>query len=310
MLLKFFPTIFIVVSVNTLQDGLQLSTNDVVNLYSPLVRFHREELFFPDSADYIFHLSTKHHCSNDYGICSSDVENDFEIKNWINIPNHLYPGNLTRAQVYVYRKPSSENTVDFVHFLFYPFNGPVYIKAGCGLIRVKNGRMFRIGLHEGDWEHFTLRINIQSGEPEMVFLSQHGGGYWVPYDQLDEDLYGRKIIYSAKYSHAFYHTKAKHHWCRPFEKNILFCQMIADLVDETDQIDEERAFQPWLNFKEISHNSTNVAATFNGRWGRYEQLEEKLAFRDISRISRGPTGPNLKTTWFGLDHEVKPLCKH
>lgn len=60
-----------------------------------------------------------------------------------------------------------------------------------------------LAIHEGDWENITLKLNGDSTQIEMAYLSAHGQGNWLPPSALR--MKGRRpLIYSALNSHALY----------------------------------------------------------------------------------------------------------
>lgn len=59
-----------------------------------------------------------------------------------------------------------------------------------------------MGLHEGDWEHITVRVTPDGNSVEEVYFSQHADGGWTK--NFDTVAGGRPIAYVAKHSHAMY----------------------------------------------------------------------------------------------------------
>jgi len=68
---------------------------------------------------------------------------------------------------------------------------------------------FRFGEHTGDWEHVALHINNYSSSVDSVFLSQHGKGQWLRYEEMEMQA-GRPRVYASLHGHANYATPGDH----------------------------------------------------------------------------------------------------
>lgn len=95
------------------------------------------------------------------------------------------------------------NWWDFQYMFFFPFSGNPDIP------HVRD-----VGAHEGDWEHITVRVNMDDWLIKGVYFAVHETGYWadVPTtsDPRNEETkyrinaQGQPIVYSAWHTHATY----------------------------------------------------------------------------------------------------------
>ena len=60
-----------------------------------------------------------------------------------------------------------------------------------------------LAIHEGDWEHLSIRLTEDLKSISEVYFSQHNGGIWLPVESV-ELSHDRPITYAALNSHANY----------------------------------------------------------------------------------------------------------
>jgi len=86
-----------------------------------------------------------------------------------------------------------------------------------------------LGMHEGDWEHITVVVNLKESKIEAVYYSAHyGEGQWtLPkgssdplYAQFSTDSSGRPKVYVARESHAAYPDPGEHPRCQGFANDL------------------------------------------------------------------------------------------
>jgi hypothetical protein len=100
----------------------------------------------------------------------------------------------------------SGSYIDLKFYMFYAINGFQTFQAGIIVNFKTEPYLFNwanFALHEGDWEHVTVRISEDTTRLLGVFYSQHGNAQWVPNPSLDGT---HPVVYSAWDSHANYPT--------------------------------------------------------------------------------------------------------
>jgi hypothetical protein len=119
----------------------------------------------------------------------------------------LLPGHPDDAPFYVHAKfIPAENATDLVFWIFYPYNGAGVLKLETpGLDRRVD--LAPLGVHEGDWEHFLIRVDNDTRRPVKLYLSAHDGGEWIDVSELSRDpATGRMVLYASRHGHATYNT--------------------------------------------------------------------------------------------------------
>jgi hypothetical protein len=114
-------------------------------------------------------------------------------------------GQMDQAPFYVHAKfRPADNITELVFWGFYPYNGPGTLKldvAGSA----GYSSLDPLGVHQGDWEHFTIAVDNDSLKPVQVYLSAHDGGDWFDFDSTEIDKStGRHILYASRNGHAAY----------------------------------------------------------------------------------------------------------
>ncbi len=169
-------------------------------------------------------------------------------------------GDPKNAKVYINVKVGKETT-DLQYWFLYAFNGPgsVYFATGNALPKVlpafltlnqlkktysspnKPIQLQTLGIHEGDWEHLTVRISNVDGQripDKAVFMSAHGDGGWYPERSvLAPDLKGkgsRIWAFASKNGHALFTTPDVHLYSQ-FKSPITGLAVFA-LVNDTSKL--------------------------------------------------------------------------
>jgi hypothetical protein len=117
----------------------------------------------------------------------------------------LLPGHPQDAPFYIHAKFNpAENATDLIFWAFYPYNGAGLLKLDTpGLNRRVD--LQPLGVHEGDWEHFLLRVDNDSGQSVKTYLSEHDSGAWEDISVLERDKpTGRLVFYISRHGHACY----------------------------------------------------------------------------------------------------------
>ncbi|MDN5284655.1 MAG: hypothetical protein JWR38_929 [Mucilaginibacter sp.] len=198
--------------------------------------------------------STKHDC--DYTLKIPDADQD-----------KVRPGAPDKAPLYVHAKfIPEENSTDLIFWIFCPYNGP-----GTLSISGKENVLGQLGVHEGDLEHFLIRIDNDSLQLTKVYLSQHDSGGWFTPAQLEIDPDSKRVIlYTSRNGHAFYTSESSN-------ANTLFETTIitVSLVNRTTKGTSINVWEPG-RFSLISAGflGSDVPQEakwleFPWRWGRY-----------------------------------------
>ena len=130
--------------------------------------------------------------------------NDFETGEPI-VPGTAAGWGKSNAPVYV-KTIDAGAYIDLKFYMFYAINGFQTFQAGIIVNFKTQPYLFdwaNFALHQGDWEHVTVRISKDTTKLLGVFYSQHGKAQWVANPSLDGT---HPIVYSAWDSHANYPT--------------------------------------------------------------------------------------------------------
>jgi hypothetical protein len=126
--------------------------------------------------------------------------NDFETGDPI-VPAAAAGWGQSNAPIYV-KTIDYGSYIDIKYYMFYGINGFQTFQAGIIVNLKTQPYLFdwaNFALHQGDWEHVTVRISEDTTRLLGVFYSQHGNAAWVPNPQLDGT---HPVVYSAWNSHA------------------------------------------------------------------------------------------------------------
>ena len=177
----------------------------------------------------------------------------------------------TNSYLNIRRVKEGHNWWDFQYLFFYPYNGKLKLDGILGNV-VKGGK------HEGDFEHITIRFNMNTSKIVAVYYSVHGQkeGSWLVPGQFKMNSFGQPIVYSAKDSHACYASVGRHKRNRglpdDYTKNGgAFWDCRKKLI-YVGTINQPIAGQEWIGY--------------TGQWG------------EGGVISSGPGGPGSFLSWW------------
>ncbi|KAL3155815.1 hypothetical protein ABBQ32_012827 [Trebouxia sp. C0010 RCD-2024] len=109
----------------------------------------------------------------------------------------------------VLNKEACVEAVEINYLTFYAFNGPYTI----GVFPLA----FEAGAHDGDWEHFTVRLDANAANMVGCYFHAHRpqDGQWLPADAMPKTESGQPIAYVAKGAHGLYTSPGVHRraWC-------------------------------------------------------------------------------------------------
>lgn len=292
--------------------------------YSPIVYFHPDEEYLPSSLKWFFEngalLYTKGAESNPIPITPPAGSNlpqggSNDGAYWIGQPSNesFRKGNLASVECYVHVKPMFGGTfTDLAIWMFYPFNGAA--RANVAGLTIPLGK---IGEHQGDWEHVTLRISNFSGELRSVYLSTHSNGIWasVPELEYQSSSSNKPVVYSSLHGHALY------------PKAGLVLQGSGAIGLRNDTAKSNKVMDSGVSFEIVSGEYLSIEepawVNYYREWGprisyntgteinRVEQnLPQNLRSSFASFVNGlpdeilgevGPTGPKMKNSWSGDD---------
>ncbi|DBA67866.1 TPA: hypothetical protein ACH3X2_014210 [Trebouxia sp. C0005] len=109
----------------------------------------------------------------------------------------------------VLNKEAHVEAVEINYLTFYAFNGPYTIGFPPFA--------FEAGAHDGDWEHFTVRLDAEAANMVGCYYHAHRpqDGQWLPADSMPKTAMGQPIAYVAKGAHGLYTGPGVHRraWC-------------------------------------------------------------------------------------------------
>lgn len=97
----------------------------------------------------------------------------------------------------VVNKDGTLAAIEINYLTFYAHNGH-YDVGYIGL--------FKVGAHDGDWEHITVRLSPETGALQAVYCNAHRSfdGCWVSADKVERTCEGRIKAYVARHGHGTY----------------------------------------------------------------------------------------------------------
>jgi hypothetical protein len=200
---------------------------DVIQKYAPTIYLHPYDNHHPMAVEPFLGASSMLDKSGNVlknGLTAADLATYSAATNYLRFTNNVFPtsGNdfetgdpivpgtasgwgQSNAPVYV-KTIDNGNYIDLKFYMFYAINGFQTFQAGIIVNFKTQPYLFdwaNFALHQGDWEHVTVRISEDTTRLLGVFYSQHGKAVWVPNPSLDGT---HPVVYSAWDSHANFPT--------------------------------------------------------------------------------------------------------
>ena len=200
---------------------------DVIQKYTPTIYLHPYDNHHPMAIEGFLSASSMLDQSGNTlksGLTPADLATYSSSTNYLRFTNNVFPtaGNdfetgdpivpaaaagwgQSNAPVYV-KTIDYGSYIDLKFYMFYAINGFQTFQAGIIVNFKTQPYLFdwaNFSLHQGDWEHVTVRISEDTTKLLGVFYSQHGKAAWVANPSLDGT---HPIVYSAWDSHANYPT--------------------------------------------------------------------------------------------------------
>jgi len=283
--------------------------------------------------------SSKTLCDDAFAVANSiqSAPNSSEYKYWLRISDAFKSGSLRRAKALVHILPAGDFSTELQFWFFYPFNGPgrVRVRASSGI--GDDNWLGQCGRHYGDWELGSIIVSNTATELESVYMSRHSGGETfnrsedrtsiealVPFKSTSDprrrlqimgpgfaqSIYiAHPVVYSAISSHAHYPSAGNHNYKRVFSYDYGLGTASADLFDRTESGQAFRAYDE-ANYRIVSSDIPGFKVIeptwldYDGRWGQYEKLIDKIKFglipvQTYKEVGGGPSGPKMKPEWSG-----------
>jgi hypothetical protein len=172
---------------------------------------------------------------------------------------------------------------------------------------------FRTGeglmLHEGDWEHVTVRINLDQRIIGVYYAAHAGEGGWYENVVHENSRDGYQLmdgthplVFSARHSHASYPYHGTRKRYSGFANDEMDCGQLwrGRVIDIGHDKDNPVEGQEWLSFQ--------------GRWGRKETKPfAGVTFGKDGKLQEfvnGPRGPAWGGTWDNGDPMAPTTWSH
>jgi hypothetical protein len=169
-----------------------------------------------------------------------------------------YPSDW-RAYVHVKRAKSGGFFIQY--WFFYPYNN-----------------YYDIIIHEGDWEHITVRLDA-NGNPVKAYYAAHSEGTTHDWGKLQKVGGTHPVVYSARGSHASYPTAGSHK----------IKGLPLGIPANDDTYNGGLVWQTWDNLVNIGEKGRPLNGQefilYSGRWGKFGQTND----------TSGPIGPAFKS---------------
>ena len=243
---------------------------ELINRYSPIVYFHKDETFFPSTIEYFLENSDlwegqlwinrtidgkrlKQNPTSKYLYEYSQTKfpNQTCVNNLFIVPRskscfYGQKSQLDQVPIYSFIKEKQDRYIIYYIF-FYPFNEGKHVLY-----------LQQIGDHEADLEHITVEVDKKSGNMLRVFYGSHcpEDGTWV--SSKDVPIQNNKIVvYVAKGSHGLYPTPGYVHRFYGFANDLTSEDIGWTPKVQRIHLETDPQFNPnvdgWIYFK--------------GRWG-------------------------------------------
>jgi hypothetical protein len=200
---------------------------DVIQKYTPTIYLHPYDNHHPMAVEPFLSESSLLDQSGNViksGLTPADLATHSSATNYLRFTNDVFPSDTnefetgdpivpgsssgwgqSNAPIYV-KTIDYGSYIDLKFYMFYAINGFQTFQAGIIVNFKTQPYLFdwaSFALHQGDWEHVTVRISEDTTRLLGVFYSQHGKAAWVTNPALDGT---HPIVYSAWNSHANFPT--------------------------------------------------------------------------------------------------------
>jgi hypothetical protein len=191
---------------------------DVIQKYAPTIYLHTYDKHHPMAVEEFLSQNSVLNASGAVlksGLTPADLTTYSSSSNYLSFTNNTFPSATNdfesgdaivpgassgwgQSNAPIYVKTIDYGTyIDLKFYMFYGINGFQTFQAGIIVNFKTQPYVFDWGnfaLHEGDWEHVTVRISEDTTQVLGVFYSQHGKAQWVASPSMDGT---HPIVYSA-----------------------------------------------------------------------------------------------------------------
>ncbi|CAL9023376.1 unnamed protein product [Prunus brigantina] len=293
----------------------------LLEVYSPLIYLHPEEVYLPSSVGWFFSNGALLYKKQGDAVAIEPTGSNLpqggsnDGSYWLDLPvdkgasERVKKGDLLQCQVYLHIKPMLGSTfTDIAIWVFYPFNGPARAK-----VEFFNISLGKIGEHVGDWEHLTLRVSNFTGELWRVFFSQHSGGTWVDASQLEFENGNKAVGYASLHGHALYPkaglvlqgsggigirndtAKSKKVLDTGQSPLLVSVEYLGSAVTEPPWLNYSRKWGPNISY-DIADEIKKVEKLLPGKLkSAFDKFVKSLPNEVLGE--EGPTGPKMKNSW-------------
>jgi hypothetical protein len=249
----------------------------LIRRFGPRIYFHPSEPYLPSSIEWFRSRATC--CGKDRSRKPATeplpAGGDDDGAYWLELPDTARGGDLTSAATYI-NVIHGDYTFDVQFWLFYPYNGPGSLRVNTKSVSLKP-----MGIHTGDWEHFTLRFRAHDRKLLAVYLSQHDTGRWVDPSALEQED-GHPVVYASLHGHATFHTRGETlmHTFRlkePMFGATLATFGLSNMTDRSgnylDTWDLDRAVMIGSTAFDVARTGSMDYMDYKRRWGPHRALD-------------------------------------
>ena len=324
----------------------------LIKKFAPKLYFHPDEIYLPASVEWFLERTnlTSDNGSilysvvaNTKNLLSLKPNNGFHLN--LNRENDRYgmgANSPLYASVIEISQGGRAVGYEIGYWAFFPFNGNIFnfkkanailsgIAVGSLLFSFFLGPLGPIGaataiaaivylnrldglqMHEGDWEHITVRVDTKDNIIGIYF-SAHDGGSWALQPAIDGSnssegyhLEGvRPFVYIADASHAFYSYLGT-------------LKRVGGLANDNmgngqlwDPLEQASSAKPLGELINIGHSLSSPPhdsewLKFPGRWGKKGSKPFPIKLfgleEEIVEYTGGPTSPAYKSWWHNGEEE-------
>ena len=252
-----------------------------IRAYAPVLVLHKDEKYLPTCVESLIKVTQPFYYQD---------RDDKRFRNGLKLIQQDGPnpnlavrrGDPDHAKAYVNVKVGGQTT-DLQFWFLYAFNGPgtAYLKK-LGFLgryeKIGDYELGQMGIHEGDWEHITVRIDNRTGmtvAKDALYMAAHDSGGWIDFKGASATIKGetRLRVFASKNGHATYPTPERHYHATSKFGVVEFrllndCEAPGLSVDYRDRceimgIQGDPALVEAMGFKQQAW-----IAAYPGRWGR------------------------------------------
>lgn len=238
-----------------------LNDEEILNKYSPFVKFNTEEKFFPVTAEWYIRrakllskgklvsehnepdtlpIDTTPKFGMQYRLPSEKSMWEGEKNNLENVPCYGNKRNLPINMIHPVLRKAYPNIIELKYIFVFAYNGSAFIVKGTP-----------VGTHEGDLEHITVRVDGNSNKVLEVCYAAHGAheGKFIP---SEEFFNSAKEIFQNHYRMLDEVQQIQHNDKFLFYKGRQFLKVLNEYHPRVYAAKFSHASYPWaMNWKRL-----------------------------------------------------------